>query len=120
MPFFGPKPSPNSKSDSKRRDHYHFMGFTVALAWILTQGMSAMADTAQDATNTKDAAEFIATALNPIWRATEIREPLFFVEGTGSDRPTGKLLFKPTEVLSITTCTRDTKFEPGKDFVVDI
>jgi acyl-CoA thioesterase I len=64
--------------------------------------------------------EFIATALDPFWQATEIREPVFFIEGKGSDRPSGKLLFKPTEIVSVTSGTRDIKYEAGKDFNVDL
>lgn len=63
--------------------------------------------------------EFVATALRPFWRTNEIREPIFFVEEKSGERPTGKLLFKPTEIISMTSATRTVKFEAGKDFIVD-
>jgi acyl-CoA thioesterase-1 len=64
--------------------------------------------------------EFIATALTPFWRSTEIREPLFFIRGTHGQPPKCQLLFKPKEVLSVRSATRDKVFEPGKDFTVDL
>jgi hypothetical protein len=65
-------------------------------------------------------AEFVATALAPFWRATEIREPLFFIRGTHGEPPKYQLLFKPKEVLSVRSATREKTFEAGKDFVVEL
>ena len=109
-----------AESNRPCRGPHGFFGLAVAVFWLASPGVCARADQPRDATDTKGAAEFIATALEPFWRTTEIREPLFFVESTGADRPTGKLLFKPTEVLSVTSCTRETNFEPGKDFQVNL
>jgi acyl-CoA thioesterase-1 len=64
--------------------------------------------------------EFIATALTPFWRATEIREPLFFIRGTHGETPKCQLLFKPKEVLAVRSATRDKTFEARKDYVVDL
>ena len=106
---------------ARRRLCFFGLGLAVAVAWLFANGACARGDEPRHAPDAKvSTAEFVATALDPFWRTTEIREPLFFVEGAGSNRPSGKLLFKPTEVLSITSSTRDTKFEPGKDFQVDI
>src|SRR4051794_15140144 len=100
--------------------------FCIGLVWILifaccpANGLSATGNEPRPAPDDKVAeSEFVATALEPFWRATEIREPIFFVEGAGSERPRGQLLFTPTEVLSVTSGMRDVKFEAGKDFIVD-
>src|SRR6476469_4986805 len=52
--------------------------------------------------------EFVAAALTPFWRASEIREPMFFIQSSGNERPTCNLLFKPTEILSVRSATRAT------------
>jgi acyl-CoA thioesterase I len=94
---------------------------TVATIWLFANVACAWGDEPRDTTNIKvDVAEFVATVLKPFWQTTEIREPIFFVESAGADRPRGRLLFKPTEVLSVTNGTCDLKFEPGKDFTVDL
>jgi hypothetical protein len=41
---------------------------------------------------------------------------MFFIRGKGSERPTAQLLFIPAEVLTVRSATRETVFEPGKDF----
>jgi acyl-CoA thioesterase I len=121
MAVSGPERSSHREPKTKGRGYRRFITFAIVLAFLVSQSKGATEDTAPNATDSKtSSAEFVATALNPFWRANEIREPLFFVEENPSDRPTGKLLFKPTEVLSISTSTRDTKFEPGKDFLVDL
>jgi hypothetical protein len=95
---------------------YRVSSFWVGLIWAVTiaclsaNGLCAKGNEPRQAPDDKVAeSEFIATALEPFWRATEIREPIFFVEGTGSDRPRGKLLFTPTEVLSVTCATLNMK-----------
>lgn len=65
-------------------------------------------------------AEFVATALTPFWRGTEIREPMFFVQEGDQERPAAKLLFAPTEVVSVDSATRETQFDLGEDFVADV
>jgi acyl-CoA thioesterase I len=98
-----------------------WMAWAVILGWLVANGVCARGEQSRDAVDAKVApAEFVATVLVPFWRSGEIREPIFFVEGKGSDRPRGKLLFKPTEVLSVTSATRDKQFEPGKDFEADL
>ena len=64
--------------------------------------------------------EFVATALAPFWRATEIREPLFFIRGTHGESPKCQLLFKPKKVLSVRSANREKTFEAGKDYTVDL
>jgi hypothetical protein len=97
------------------------LAWAVAVGWLAANGARAKGDQPRNAADAKvAAAEFVATALEPFWRASEIREPMFFVQGIGSDRPSGKLLFKPTEVLSVASAMRAVKFVPGKDFNVDV
>jgi lysophospholipase L1-like esterase len=67
-----------------------------------------------------DSAEFVGTALTPFWRASEIHEPMFFIQSAKQERPMCKLLFKPTEILSVRSATRETTFEAEKDFTVDM
>src|SRR4051812_35407795 len=100
--------------------------FCVGLVWTViiacgsASGLRATGNESRQAPVDKVAeSEFVATALEPFWRAAEIREPIFFVEGAGSERPRGQLLFAPTEVLSVTSGMRDVEFQAGKDFIVD-
>jgi acyl-CoA thioesterase I len=64
--------------------------------------------------------EFVATALSPFWKAMEIREPLFFIQGTHGQRPKGWLLFKPKQMVSVRSATRQITFEAKKDYTVDL
>jgi lysophospholipase L1-like esterase len=64
--------------------------------------------------------EFATTALKPFWRTSELREPIFFIEGKDGGPPTGRLLFTPTEVISVMDGTRETTFEAGRDYNVDL
>jgi acyl-CoA thioesterase I len=92
----------------------------VIFAWlfaIITNGVAGESD--QSHAVQAGPTEFVQTVLKPFWRTTEIREPIFFIEGRGSERPLGKLLFKPTEILSVSNGTRDLKFQPNKDFLVN-
>ena len=89
----------------------------IAIGWLSVELACAKEDKPRQSPVAKvDAEEFVATVLEPFWRTTEIREPIFFVEGVGSDRPRGKLLFKPIEILSVTSGTRRPKFRARKRF----
>ena len=98
----------------------------LGLAWtvvVLLAGSGAYAagEQRRDARSLQAGSEeFAATALSPFWRASEIREPLFFIQGNGPERPKCKLLFMPTKVLSVRSATRETKFIAGKDYIVDV
>jgi acyl-CoA thioesterase I len=45
---------------------------------------------------------------------------VFFIESKDGGSPRGRLLFKPTKVLSVTNATGNVKFEAGKDYVVNL
>jgi acyl-CoA thioesterase-1 len=94
----------------------------LAIAGSLLANMAGSADAKPPGTagDTSAQSEFIDTALAPFWRATEIREPLFFIRGTHGELPKCQLLFKPKEVLSVRSATREKTFEPGKDYNVDL
>lgn len=93
----------------------------MVVVWVTAGTQYARAERVSDAAGGGDgAAESVAAVLEPFWRGTEICEPLFFVEPEGSGRPTCKLLFKPTEVLSVRSATHDVTFEPGKDYDVNL
>ena len=94
----------------------------LAIAGSLPVNTAGAEDTKPPATSSDTSAqsEFVATALAPFWRATEIREPLFFIRGTHGEPPKCQLLFKPKEVLSVRSATREKTFEPGKDYNVDL
>jgi lysophospholipase L1-like esterase len=95
------------------------MFWAISLACFVFGIRCAMA--AQQPTAAPDlTAEFIATALQPFWKAREIHEPVFFVEAADGGRPVGKLLFKPTEIVSVVSGTHETKFAPGRDYEVDL
>src|SRR5262245_11049760 len=101
--------------------HIYSFGFKCAfIGWLIANSACTRAEESRDAAAGNTAlGEFVSTALSPFWRASEISEPIFFIQGVGQERPTGKLLFKPTEVLSVRAATHETEFEPGKDFTVD-
>lgn len=81
----------------------------------------AVADQPRNPVDKKtDSAEFVATSLTPFWRASEIHEPMFFIQSSKQERPTCKLLFKPTEILSVRSATRETTFKADRDFTVDM
>lgn len=98
----------------------------LAVAWaiagllLVNQGSGADARPSVASGNTSAQAEFVATALTPFWRATEIREPLFFIRGTHGEPPKCQLLFKPKEVLTVRSATRVKTFEAGKDYIVNL
>jgi acyl-CoA thioesterase I len=98
----------------------------ATLAWTVSGGLPFVDDTCAnedkppDALHPKaDTSEFVATVLDPCWRSTILREPILFIEGSASERPRGKLFFKPTDVLSVTTGIRDVRFDAAKDFIVE-
>jgi acyl-CoA thioesterase-1 len=101
---------------------YHRQICLSGMTWLVIAILaSARGEQPRNGTDPKtESAEFVTTALSPFWRASEIREPMFFVQGVGPERPTVKLLFKPAEVLSVRSATRETEFESGKDFTVDM
>jgi acyl-CoA thioesterase-1 len=100
--------------------------YLVAVALAVAGSLPVSPASAEDAEPTSAASdtsapsEFVATALAPFWRATEIREPLFFIRGTHGEPPKCQLLFKPTEVVLVRSAKREKTFEAGKDFTVDL
>ena len=94
--------------------------YTLVFSGLATIGGIVRGSQPGDAATAKtDTPEFVATALAPFWRAGEMREPLFFIERAGTDRPQGKLLFKAVDNVSVESATREKQFEAGKDFKVD-
>lgn len=94
--------------------------YTLVFSGLVTGGGIVQGSQPTDASAQKiDASEFVATALSPFWLAGEVREPLFFIEGAGTDRPQGKLLFKAIDNISVESATREKQFEAGKDYKVD-
>jgi iduronate 2-sulfatase len=74
----------------------------------------------QVATSKTSAAEdFAAVALAPFWRAPRLAESMFFIQKDKDARPQSALLFQPAKVLSVTSATRETVFEEGRDYVLD-
>ena len=63
--------------------------------------------------------EFAASALTPFWKAKRLRESMFFIQSEAGARPQSSLLFKPTKILSVTSATRETTYEAGRDYVFD-
>jgi len=120
------KGSPESKAARnrfRRRSCDRFQLTIAAIAiWGLIIGVlrAPAAEQARMPKANDSAAEFVATVLEPFWRRTEICEPLLFVEAEGGGRPTGKLLFKPSQVLSLRSATREVSYEAGQDYEVDL
>jgi lysophospholipase L1-like esterase len=96
------------------------LALAVASSLLVTPVWSANDKPAAATSEPADQSEFVATALAPFWQATEIREPLFFIQGTHGELPKCQLLFKPTEVVSVRSANREKTFEAGKDYTVDL
>ena len=94
----------------------HLLLATLTAFGFLQVSVTQAADT--PSTPPANHAQFIKIALSPFWRATEIREPLFFIQGTHEEHPKCNLLFTPKEVLSVRSATQETTFAKDKDFVV--
>jgi len=87
----------------------------VSLVLALSLSTHVVANDDQDAS----VDEFVSRALDPIWRTRRIREPLFFIQPGAETRPTARLLFQPEQVISVTSATRTTNYEAGRDYVFD-
>ena len=66
------------------------------------------------------AEEITDDVLLPFWRATAMRESLFFVRREGEMLPCARLLFRPEQVMLVTGATRETIYEPEKDYDFDL
>lgn len=64
--------------------------------------------------------EFAEAALTPFWRATQLRESMFFIQADAGARPQSSLLFTPRKIIRVTSATRETTYEADKDYVVDL
>jgi acyl-CoA thioesterase I len=95
------------------------MGIAIVVWQFATDSLARADQPADVPTADRTRTEFVTMVLKPFWRATIIHEPIFFVEGLDNERPRGNLLFNPTEVISVTSGTRDFHFEPAVDFIVD-
>ena len=61
--------------------------------------------------------KFNASELQPFWRAKTMHgeSVLFIKDGDGAAK--GKLLFRPTKILNVTSSSQEVTYEAGKDFV---
>ncbi|MEZ6047724.1 MAG: SGNH/GDSL hydrolase family protein [Planctomycetaceae bacterium] len=59
---------------------------------------------------------FMSAVLKPVWNASEIREPILFLQQDG-ESPSGKLLFKPANIKRVESATREITFKEGEDYV---
>jgi acyl-CoA thioesterase-1 len=110
-----------NKNERYRKLKYFLIVALAAVGWLANGRTLAQTTKPADSQDEKAArAEFIETALSPFWRATEIHEPLFFIQSTHQERPRCGLLFQPKKVLSVRSATRETTFEVGKDFTVKL
>ena len=91
------------------------MRFTLlCVLSLLVPSLSHGADEPRASTD-----EFAASALAPFWKAKQLRESMFFIQSEAGARPQSSLLFKPTKILSVTSATRETTYEAGRDYIVD-
>ena len=63
---------------------------------------------------------FAAAALTPFWRASQIEEPVLFIQETPDQKPAAKLLFTPSIIVKLTSATREIEFVRGRDYEVDL
>lgn len=61
--------------------------------------------------------EFAEIGLTPFWRASTLRESLFFIDS--GERPRASLLFHPEMIVRVTSATREIVFEEGRDYHFD-
>jgi lysophospholipase L1-like esterase len=87
------------------------MRFTLCCLLLLSSSVRAADQPVPD--------EFAAAALKPFWRATRLSESMFFIQSQAGVRPQSSLLFKPTRIISITSATRQTVYEAGRDYILD-
>jgi lysophospholipase L1-like esterase len=97
------------------------------LIFLLVVGLEVVSRAATPATaatalveSADSKAQFIAVALSPFWSETEIREPLFFIQGTHGQLPKGWLLFKPKEIIAVRSATQEKTFEAGKGYKANL
>lgn len=91
----------------------------LAIAAQVLLAAEARAEQPATAAPTTDS-EFVTTALDPFWRTRELREPVFLIVGKDGGPPMARLLFTPTEIVSVTDGTREMTFEAGRDYNVDL
>jgi len=59
----------------------------------------------------------IAAALSPFWRGGAMSETVLFIRDEPGARPKAKLLFAADSISRLTNATRDTAFDPGRDYL---
>jgi lysophospholipase L1-like esterase len=97
----------------------HFVR-AVAMLLLVGTGPACFAEEPHAVAKDANTSEFVQRALAPFWRASEITEPLFFIQTKDADRPSAKLLFTPAEIVVVRSATRDATYENGKDYLVDL
>ena len=61
--------------------------------------------------------ELAHAVLTPFWEATQLPEPILFLEENSDSKPTGKLLFKAKRIKSVTSATRKIVYQEGVDYI---
>lgn len=82
------------------------------LLWLCLAPISAAEPAA-------DSASFADVALQPFWKAKELSESMFFIQPEAGSRPQSSLLFRPKKIVRVTSATRETVFEAGRDYVFE-
>lgn len=70
------------------------------------------------AVNPADVDRFGEIALQPFWKASRLRESLFFIQADSKTRPQASLLFLPKKIVRVQSATRDVDYEEGRDYQV--
>ena len=64
--------------------------------------------------------DFSTAVLTPFWKAQPMQESLFFIQATEHKRPSSRLLFQPTKILSVTSATLAHKYLADRDYIIDL
>ena len=62
--------------------------------------------------------KFSPTTLRPFWRSTTMQgESVLFLTGKDGSPPMVSLLFEPTRIVSVSSSSGKTTYEPGRDYI---
>ena len=56
----------------------------------------------------------------PFWQATAMRESVLPIRWGGDPSPVARMLYLPKQILSVTSATRETVYQAGRDYQADL
>jgi len=97
-----------------------FLTAACCVSWWTMQPATGLAATPHErAAQDSETVNFANLALEPFWRASVMRESMFFIQKDAETAAESTLLFKPSKILSVTIAARETAYEADRDYVFD-